>query len=131
MPKSFTENTAKKFHEDLELTLAELAEKHGVSLKTCTGRFTDGQFKASVSFLTKSDTGEVHNPYFGSWGVYAPRAIRYLNPGDQIITHNGDTMELMGWNNRKRKDKIALKRTYDGKSFKCSVEYLKSCKVVD
>ena len=118
----------KRFHAELDGTLKTLAEKYGLKYNPAGVRYTDNYFRTKLEFTVETtESGEEYSPQVEEWNRYC---VSYGLPrtwlGQKFKAPSGKELEIVGFKNRNRKDKVLLEDA-EGQGFKASVTLVKSC----
>ena len=125
MTVSITKELLIDLREDLKEVLKPLAEKYGIEIHSGKGIY--GRLEGSLKLELRTtdangDSQEALNFKSNAWHFD-------LNPDWLYKTFQdnyGNTFEIVGWNNKARKNCILLKRLNDNRECMCSPEMLKS-----
>lgn len=125
--KQFDKANLKTLREDIDAALAQVAEKHGISLSIKNIRFDAANFRTQLEGATKGPTGEVingdlatlreHGKFWLGDAFDANRAYRDPISGAMVL--------LVGLNMKRQKYPVIYKNLSNGKSYKTSIEMAK------
>jgi hypothetical protein len=121
MPK-FTRTEVKNLRAELEATLKEFGQKHGVEVDV--GRITFGETFTTKLTLTKGQSlRDIQNrkkaEQFEAHFHLHKIPSRFL---DKPFTYKGKEHKLIGFNHRAKKYPIEYE--LEGKPYKCTVDYI-------
>jgi hypothetical protein len=124
----FDKLNVKHFHAELDGALQELAEKYGLKYNPASVRYSDNFFRTKLEFtVSTSEDGKDYSPQVEEWNRYASSVglpVKWL--GEKFKSPSGEELEIVGFKNRNRKDKVLLEDSA-GKGFKASVSFVKHC----
>jgi hypothetical protein len=119
------ESTVDQIAKEVQVAMDKIAEKHGVTFKRGNIRWNDNGFK-----FTGIEFNEISENGFNAQDESDFKAYSMLygftdDAFNTNFTHNGETMKIIGYNRRARKDKFKL-LSENGKGYKCSLDFLKN-----
>jgi hypothetical protein len=105
----FTKELCKSLSKEIVGSLAEIAAKYNINIKTGRGQFDTNSFSLKLEISTISESGVVQSKERTSWNLYA---ISFgLKPEwlDKIFTFQGDKFKIEGLNTKRHKYPVLAK----------------------
>lgn len=119
-------NDVSAIQKELLAASKAILEKHGLDIKSFRVTYDESNFNLSMKSekLQKSESVVATEEKIAS--MYLNREGLKLQDALKI---NGVDFIIVGYNSRKPKNAVELKRVSDGKSFNCPVQTAKNCLV--
>lgn len=117
-----TKTTLTAFRVDFADAVKELENKYGVAIQMKKIGYSSDDFSAKIEVKNKDSQGEIIDSTFATYA-----SLFGLDPswqGKSFIGGTGKTLKVIGLNTRRSKNPVELQGA-DGKTYKCSADYLK------
>ena len=117
----FDRSTVKSLKSEIDLALASLSKKYGISISTGNASFTGNNVTFKVQAATESN-GMVMTQEATDFNRYAPVFLKGFELGETVAIM-GKLYTLTGW---KPRSKNCVVVSLNGKSYKVSLELIYS-----
>ena len=118
----FTKDSLKSLAQDVDKALAEVAKKHGISIRVGNSRYSNLEATMKLELSTTNKSGESQDEL--DFRSLAPRFGYEADWFGKTIHLSGTAFKVSGLNMKSPKNRINLVRVKDGRGFKCPVSTL-------
>lgn len=120
-----TRATCKNIRTDLDVALAEVAKKHGLSARSLSGSFDDDTFTVRCEFATVGDDGSVNDKGANDFRRYAPQfGLPADALGQTFVSPKSGPMKIVGLKPRSPKFPV-IAEDESGKRYKFTADSVK------
>jgi hypothetical protein len=116
--EAFDKNNLKEICSQIDSKLKEVEKLYGISLRLGNVTFNRGDFRCSFIGkieVTQENVKQFNNPVLNMYGIAV----------GETFMHKGISWTVVGYNTRKRKKPVELKRMDNGLIANCTVDFAK------